>query len=144
MFVSRSNIIRNHNRYMSLSEVYGNRSKKLTDLGYGSYSEYLRSEEWAFIKKKIRERSGPKWNFCNVCASKSNLDVHHSTYEVIGDRNPGNSVKILCRECHGQLHELSKKDKNLNFYDAFRKLKSIKKEKGEVLFDDVYLKQFKK
>lgn len=107
-----------------LNEIYKIRTQKLKENGYSNYKEYLSSNEWKEIKRKIRERKGAKWNFCNICGTDKNLDVHHSSYKVIGTVNPGNTVKILCRECHYKVHEVCK-NSNLNFYQGFRKVKKM-------------------
>lgn len=114
--------------------IYETRSNKLNENGYKNYQEYLRSEEWVQIKSNIRKRKGAKWNFCNVCGSDKNLDIHHSSYKVIGTINPGNTVKILCRECHYSVHSIQKENKSLDLYQAFRVLKKQRLEKGLLLF----------
>lgn len=106
-----------------LKDIYKQRNKILKDLGYLDYNEYLKSEEWSIIKSKIKMRKGKKWTECNICNNKHNLDVHHSSYKVIGTTNPGNTVKILCRECHYKLHNYCKNNPQTNFYNAFRIIK---------------------
>lgn len=114
--------------------IYEIRSEKLKENGYKNYQDYLNGNEWKEIKSKIRQRKGAKWNFCNVCGSDKYLDVHHSSYKVIGIINPGNTVKILCRECHYSVHLIQKENKSLNLYQAFRVLKKQRMKKGLPLF----------
>ena len=119
---------------MYLREVFSQREKLLQENGFVSYSEYLQSEEWKELKAKIRKRKGAKWNFCNICGGDKNLNIHHSSYRVIGIKHPGNTIKILCQPCHNQLHGLCKTQPTLDFYDAFRAVKKIRQERGLPIF----------
>lgn len=120
---------------MNTRDTYALRSKLLKENGYSSYDEYLRSPEWVEIKNKICSRKGRKWNFCNVCGGVKNLNVHHSSYKVIGTTNPGNTVKVLCQECHKHLHDIAKGELVDNFYDAFRELRKIRVSSGLPVFE---------
>lgn len=128
---------RNHNirriKIMKIREIYSEREVLLRKNGYGSYEEYLESDEWKKIKKSIRSRKGAKWRYCNICGIDENLDVHHSSYKVIGSINPGNTVKILCRDCHQELHELCKK-MDLDFYQAFRHIRAEREKARKPVF----------
>lgn len=126
-------IMTSSQEYM-LKEIYSLREELLKKNGYSNYSEYLKSEEWEKIKATIRQRKGRKWNYCNICGTDKFLDVHHSSYKVIGSSNPGNTVKILCRGCHGELHELCK-TKYISFYDAFREIRGNRESTKLPIFD---------
>lgn len=115
-----------------LDKIYSLRTQKLNENGYSDYKEYLKSEEWKTIKNKIKQRKGAKWNLCNICTSSKNLEVHHSSYKVIGTTNPHNTVKLLCRSCHQQIHDLCKENNKLDFYKAFKKLTKMRREQGLV------------
>jgi len=64
--------------------------------GYNSYQEYLQSPHWQEVRKRALERAGHR---CSVCSRKSDLNVHHNTYENLG-RERDEDVTVLCRECH--------------------------------------------
>ncbi len=98
----------------SLFNTYKERQEKLNALGI-SYRDYLLSDEWKSIKTKVKNREGRRWNFCNICGADKNLDLHHSSYKVLGQEHPGNTIKPLCRDCHNNLHEVSKKNPTWRF-----------------------------
>jgi len=115
-----------------LNEIYSLRQQKLEENGYSEYKEYLKSEEWKTIKENISKRKGAKWNLCNLCTSPHNLEVHHSSYKVIGTVNGGNTLKMLCRSCHQQIHDKCKENRKLNLYKAYGKLKKQRIQQGLV------------
>lgn len=115
-----------------LNKIYSLRKQKLNENGYSDYKEYLQSDEWKTIKENIKSRKGAKWNLCNLCTTPNNLEVHHSSYKVIGTVNTHNTVKILCRSCHQQIHDLCKENSKLDFYKAFAKLNKIRRKQGLV------------
>ena len=112
------------------NEIYSLRSKKLKENGYSDYQEYLKSDEWKTIKNSIKQRKGARWNLCNLCTSPNNLEVHHSSYKVIGTINPHNTVKMLCRSCHQEVHDYCKKYPQYNLYRACNRIKKIRKRNG--------------
>lgn len=119
---------------MKIEDIYKVRNSKLEQNGYLSYQEYLNSEEWSCIKSKIRKRTASKWRFCNVCGGSKYLDIHHSSYKVIGTTNPGNTVKVLCRNCHSELHEISKSNRDWSFYKIFGQMRSYRKKNNLPIF----------
>lgn len=78
---------------------------KITELGFGSYDEYLQSEHWQRFRKKFFKAKKIK-KTCYLCR-KSNWDVelHHRTYERLGKERL-NDVIPVCRRHHEQLHNL--------------------------------------
>lgn len=68
-----------------------------------SYHGYLDSEEW---KEKRKEALKKANNRCVLCNSTNNLQVHHRTYENVGDEKQ-NDLTVLCRECHSKFHEVA-------------------------------------
>lgn len=65
------------------------------------YEEYLRTMHWSTVRRAALERSN--WR-CALCLSQVRLDVHHITYENLGDELP-EDVVALCRKCHDQQHK---------------------------------------
>lgn len=61
---------------------------------------YLRSPHWATTRKVALERAERR---CQVCNAKDNLDVHHRTYERLGEERPAD-LTVLCRRCHDLFH----------------------------------------
>ena len=71
-----------------------------------TYAQYLRSDKWREIRKKILERDGYK---CKFCGSTENLRVHHKSYESIYEEEFAlNDLITLCDKCHSELHEFLK------------------------------------
>ncbi len=75
---------------------YTYRNLYLSDLGYSSYKEYLKSDDW----KKIRDRKLKKWPECILCGKKAEV-VHHVKYDpaaLLGLR--AHVLASLCHRCH--------------------------------------------
>jgi 5-methylcytosine-specific restriction endonuclease McrA len=72
----------------------------LTDRQREYREVYLRSEHWRETRAAALERAEHK---CQVCASTKRLDVHHNTYERLGQERPADLV-VLCRTCHDRHH----------------------------------------
>lgn len=64
------------------------------------YHEYLRSPAWARLRRQVLMRCGC---VCQGCGAKPAVEVHHLTYERIGEEMLFDLV-ALCRECHDRLH----------------------------------------
>ncbi|MCF6331040.1 MAG: HNH endonuclease [Sulfurimonas sp.] len=62
---------------------------------------YLQSEDWHELKQKLKSLQGNK---CCLCKSKNNLNVHHITYERLGNEELSD-LRLLCRKCHIRQHE---------------------------------------
>lgn len=67
------------------------------------YREYLQSPLWKIISSKV------KWNAhnrCEKCGSTSNLEVHHTSYELKGVEFLGfHTLECLCSKCHKKEHK---------------------------------------
>ena len=93
-----------------------------------SYAEYLQSEDW----KQKRSSKRKKKNRCAICASTSQLDVHHLNYRNLYDVT-GSDLRVLCRRCHFLAHKLLKigaiKFKSDNHHSRFIIIKAAVKKK---------------
>lgn len=69
--------------------------------GYLYYQTYLKSEKWRNMRGKILRVRGFK---CELCGSKRNLQLHHLTYENLGNEQDGDVI-ILCKQCHSRAHD---------------------------------------
>ena len=66
----------------------------------GQYAEYLKSGHW----KKVRsEAIAAANNRCQICNRVGKLNVHHRTYERVGEEDPSDLV-VLCSSCHATFH----------------------------------------
>lgn len=65
------------------------------------HQEYINSPKWKAKRQMVLERD----NFrCRKCGTGKNLDVHHITYENIGNE-PLDDLVTLCRNCHEEVHK---------------------------------------
>lgn len=69
----------------------------------GQSSAYLRrihSAEWKVFRMTIMAQRGAK---CEQCPSVRNIQLHHMTYERLGNELP-QDVMLLCDDCHRGIH----------------------------------------
>lgn len=64
------------------------------------YWEYIKTAHWQAIRAQAVERDG---NRCRVCNSPDNLNVHHRSYERLGQELP-DDLTTLCQSCHEMFH----------------------------------------
>lgn len=70
------------------------------------YEQYLRSEHWQGVRRRALDYADDR---CQLCYSTQRLEVHHRTYERVGQERPADVV-VLCAECHGKHHDRHKGD----------------------------------
>lgn len=69
------------------------------------YTEYLKSEHWRQRRRMAYNRAK---GACQVCNAKDRkLNVHHRSYERLGNEAPGDVI-VLCEDCHQIFHENGK------------------------------------
>nr|BDD44986.1 hypothetical protein 7 [Spirochaetaceae bacterium] len=71
-------------------------------MNHDEYQEYLESDKWKARRERALERAGQK---CQVCASIEKLEVHHNSYENLGNEKDEDLV-VLCGRCH-RLHHIA-------------------------------------
>lgn len=64
------------------------------------YQEYLQTPHWKEVSAQCRERYD---NRCAICGSTEDLNVHHWTYEHLGEEKPWELI-CLCQSCHERAH----------------------------------------
>lgn len=62
---------------------------------------YMQSNKWHNIRSIVLSRDNYA---CKVCSSVDSLEIHHMSYEHLGDEQLSDLV-TLCRKCHFTLHE---------------------------------------
>ena len=68
------------------------------------YTDYLQTEYWRKVMENKIKQSGNK---CQLCGSTKNLNVHHNSYEHIGNElNHLNDLVVLCKDCHKKFHDI--------------------------------------
>lgn len=89
-----------------------------------SYQEYLQSRHWKRTRAVVVRAYDKK---CAQCESKKEIQVHHLTYERLGDEK-FTDLLPLCRVCHLRHHNSGRDDKVLSRYlkrGAFRRVKLL-------------------
>lgn len=102
--------------------AYRERKLNLEAIGFASYKDYLKSDLWAEIRKRVYKAKKMR---CSVCKKKSGKQLHHCSYAIpvlkgedIGPLWP------ICRTCHKRVehgpdgHKLSMADTNARFLKA--------------------------
>lgn len=64
------------------------------------YQAYLNSPRWQAIRKRLYREYEYK---CAMCGSSINLNVHHITYENLGEEKD-EDLTVLCQQCHSDIH----------------------------------------
>ena len=65
------------------------------------YHRYLASPAWKARRLIALDKAG---YHCQVCNGTDCLDVHHRTYDRIGEEHHSD-LTVLCRECHTAFHK---------------------------------------
>lgn len=76
---------------------YTRRLISVQSLGFEDYADYLRSELWAGIRRRVFERDKMRCRLCNGRAAQ----VHHHRYDkatILGETL--DYMAALCRSCH--------------------------------------------
>jgi 5-methylcytosine-specific restriction endonuclease McrA len=97
---------------------YEIRQKSLKRLGFDSYKDYLESDLWLKIKKKVYLFGKGK---CRYCGEKANIP-HHLKYDYLTlsgkKRQIKKNIVLICRKCHELEHKVEiqewKKSKNIS------------------------------
>lgn len=82
---------------MLSTNSYAERDALVILLGYLSYTDYLNSELWYLIKKRLRKERGDQCTFCTNPA----LEYHHVNYTLnCLSGTDLSSIIPVCRICH--------------------------------------------
>ena len=73
-------------------------------MGKQEYQEYLKTPEWAELRKRVLRHYGDK---CMVCGSVWNNQVHHIRYANVRGEEGMEDFKVLCWKCHKKEHGLA-------------------------------------
>ena len=68
-----------------------------------NYTDYLKSPDWQAFRKKVLSFWGER---CAICYSKDRVEVHHRTYERLGQEMITDCL-ALCADCHKLHHNFS-------------------------------------
>lgn len=75
------------------------------------YQRYLASEQWRLVRRnwdalhrELNEGAPPRCAICDVGWKLASDDLHHLTYESLGDETYLD-LMAMCRPCHELLHQ---------------------------------------
>lgn len=90
-----------------------------------TYHEFLKSSEWFTLRENVKTRD---LHQCRVCNKKTELVVHHKTYErwrlCLSE-----DLMTVCKKCHEKIHFDEGKKIELTKESLKKRLKKINKEK---------------
>ncbi len=72
------------------------------------YKDYLKSGAWKKVRKEALNRVHDICERCGRTKYSRRLEVHHRTYERLGQERPEDLV-VLCTECHQRADTLRAK-----------------------------------
>ncbi len=96
--------------------------------GYSKYKDYLQSDEWQEVRKRVFLERGRRCERCGKDLENKIADVHHKTYENLFNEKL-EDLEVLCRPCHQEEHKdkrHSKEKKKLSFEQRCEMLKTTK------------------
>lgn len=65
-----------------------------------NYRVYLMSSKWRITRERKVREAGEQ---CALCPNTTDLQVHHRTYERVGNEHMEDLV-VLCGRCHARHH----------------------------------------
>lgn len=69
---------------------------------------YLQSTSWSVLRNYRLDKDNHK---CAHCDSTQQLNVHHITYNNLGNEDPDKDLITLCQQCHNKLHNIAGYDR---------------------------------
>lgn len=96
---------------------------KLIDLGFNHYKEYLFSEHWKMVKYNYYNDENTI-KYCNGCGAKTNLQLHHLSYDNIGHETLSD-LMLVCGNCHNKIHNNFNSAIKNNPYNKFISLREV-------------------
>lgn len=86
------------------------------------YHTYLQSAQWRNLVAKVKERD----KVCQLTGSTQNLEVHHITYDRLGNENLSDLV-LLSRKAHQFVHDYYGSYDRYNTYPITEELRTAYK-----------------
>lgn len=75
-----------------------------------NYIDYLQSPDW---KKKRGKRLQYDQGRCQNCGAVLHLQVHHLSYDRLGDERVKSDLKTLCVDCHRKVERLKRRKRRV-------------------------------
>jgi len=111
-----------------LNETWKEKEHWNIDINSQPYKDYLQSQHWQKKRKEAIAESGGR---CMICGGTYNLEVHHITYERLGNELTFD-LACLCHECHKAVHAIKDMMK-----DEKRKLTPISDQWRQDAYEDL-------
>lgn len=83
------------------SDLWGNTSQVSTEADKSEYEAYLASAQWKQRRAVRLEMADNKCERCGVSHFTAQLQVHHRTYERLGNELMSD-LEVLCPRCHSK------------------------------------------
>ena len=101
--------------------AYRERNRIIRAMGFSDYADYLRSDLWASIRKRVLAVSST----CHVCRGVAN-QVHHRSYRKC-DLNGTDTRRLfpICGPCHSRIEFRDSDGEKLNPSQATAKMRLI-------------------
>jgi len=80
----------------------------------GFYGDYLQTEHWQTLRKKVHDKYK---GACALCRGTGQLDVHHMSYERLASDGEFIDLVLLCRKCHTDFHDYYEYNPNTGEFD---------------------------
>ena len=99
--------------------------RKLSELGFKDYAEYLASNHWVDVRRRFWASKLPKCR--GGCGSGLRLELHHRTYKRLGAEYLMDLI-LVCRDCHQKIHAYERRSKVHMWRSTNRVLRGRRKE----------------
>jgi len=100
-----------------------------------TYHEFLKSSEWFTLRENVKARD---CNQCRVCNKKTELVVHHKTYErwrlCLSE-----DLMTVCKKCHEKIHFDEGKKIELTKESLKKRLKKVNTERSKMPAQPKYM-----
>lgn len=134
-----------------LGTIYQARDRRLRKLGYTSYDNYRRCEEWRQIK--ILAVKAGLYDKCCICRKTEKIALHHINYLYLG-RVTLEGLWPVCNRHHAKIHMYAKSQdctieeasdyvrygspelKDFNYLGVHKKKKKVKNFKSQLVLNN--------
>ena len=84
-----------------------------------TYRSYINGSSWRNNPARLAElqAAGFRCRICNTPKEEAQLEVHHRTYERLGNEQPGD-LTALCSDCHRVVTDHLRRARFANFAPA--------------------------
>lgn len=75
------------------------------------YAEFLQSLYWEILSNSMKVLAKGQCRLCGSNGDSSTLNVHHLTYDHVGEEYPDHleDLIVICKHCHEEVHKNQRK-----------------------------------